>query len=408
MESLSPNRRMSPGGPGVAAMLSAMPRLPRRIASELNAKLRSPETAAAVAGLEGKLTERRRDRKLQSGAFRGALVVIYRGFVADDVAKVRVRVMEAPELPGDSRIPYWDVAQSNVRRHAALPIVGSEVELRIGRHRASEVTDSHGFATFALAVPKLRVGWHRADAVATPVEGDEPVTGDGWVVKPSLAAPFLVISDIDDTILLTGLTEGLTMVARTLLREADERSPIPGMAAFYQGLARGVTTRGGNRRPEPVFFYVSTGSWSFYPMLERFVEVRGFPPGPMFLTDWGPTERYLRRSGPEHKRAAIRRLLEAYPRMRFVLIGDSGQRDPVVYAEMAREFPGRAALILIRQVGDDDEERNSRLGEHAERLRAEGIPLHLVADAAQAAQLAHGLGLCDEDTQVQVRAELEG
>lgn len=382
-----------------------MARLPRRIASDLTAKLRSPGTAAVVAGLEGNLTERRRDLKVQLGAFRGAQVVIYRGFVANDVAKVRVRVTEAPELPGDSRIPYWEVAHSNVRRHAALSIVGAEVELRISKYRATEVTDSHGFANFSLPVPRLRVGWHGAEAVAAGID-DEPAVGSGWVVKPSLAAPFLVISDIDDTILLTGLTEGLAMVARTVLHDVEQRSAIPGMSPLYRGLARGLPGRSGNRRPEPVFFYVSTGSWSFYSMLDQFIELRDFPPGPMFLTDWGPTERYLRRSGAEHKRAAVRGLFEAYPGMRFVLIGDSGQRDPVIYEEMAREFPGRVMAAFIRQVGAGGHERNSSLQRHAEALRDEGIPMYLVADAGHGAELAHSLCLCDEQTVTEVRAEL--
>jgi hypothetical protein len=147
--------------------------LPRRIASDLNAKLRSPETAAVVAGIESTLTKRRRESKMKSGAFRGMHVVVYRGFVADGVAKVRVRVMEAPELPGDSRIPYWDIAQANLRRHAALALVGVEVELRIGRHSTREVTDDHGFASFALPVPNLRVGWHEAHAETTTIEGGE-------------------------------------------------------------------------------------------------------------------------------------------------------------------------------------------------------------------------------------------
>ena len=125
----------------------------------------------------------------------------------------------------------------------------------------------------------------------------------------------------------------------------------------------------------------------------------------MFLTDWGPTERYLRRSGAEHKRTAIRRLFEAYPGMQFVLVGDSGQRDPLTYEEMAREYPGRVALILIRHVGGDDDERNAELRSHATSLRGEGIPLHLVPDAAQAAGLAHEQGLCDEETLVEVRTE---
>lgn len=385
-----------------------MPSLPRRIASEINDRLRSPETAALVAGIESKLTRRRREQKMESGAFRGMEVVVYRGFVAaGDVAKVRVRVLEVPELPGDSRIPYWDTAQANLRRHAALPIVGVEVELSIGSHRAKEVTDGHGFANFSLPVPRLKAGWHDAHAVTTPIEGGESAAGTGKVVKPPARAPFLVISDIDDTILLTGLTEGIAMVARTVLREADQRKAIPGMAALYRGLLRGLPTRSGRRRPEPTFFYVSTGSWSFYPLLHEFTDLRGFPQGPMFLTDWGPTERYLRRSGAEHKRTAIRRLFEAYPGMSFVLVGDSGQRDPLTYEEMAREFPGRVVLILIRQVGADDEDRNVAARERAATLREEGIPLHLVADAAAAAELACGAGLCDAETLTQVRAELD-
>ena len=382
-----------------------MPSLPRRIAAELNAKLRSSETAAFVAGVESGLTQRRREQKMKSGAFRGLHVVVYRGFVADDVAKVRVRVMEAPELPGDSRIPYWEVAQANLRRHAALLIVGAQVELRIGNHRATEVTDGRGFANFSLPVPNLRAGWHNAVAVTTPIEDGESASGTGRVVKPSLKPPFLVISDIDDTILLTGLTEGVAMVARTVLREASQRAAIPGMASLYRGLARGIPSRSGKRQPEPTFFYVSTGSWSFYPTLQEFMQLRGFPQGPMFLTDWGPTERYIRRSGAEHKRTAIRRLFEAYPGMDFILVGDSGQRDPLTYEEMARDFPGRVRLILVRQVGSDDDERTVTLQAHATSLRAEGSPLHLVPDAASAAEIAHEVGLCDAETLVEVRTE---
>lgn len=380
---------------------------PRWIASELKSRLRSPETAAFVSGVEGSLTKRRREQKMKSGIFRGMHVEVYRGFVgADDVAKVRVRVTETPELPGDSRLPYWDVAQANLHRHAALRIVDAEVELHIGGHSATEVTDSHGFANFSLSVPDLPVGWHEARAVITPIEDGESASGTGRIVKPSPKSPFLVISDIDDTILLTGLTEGAAMVVRTVLREASERAAIPGMASLYRGLVRGISTGAGNRKPAPTFFYVSTGSWSFYPALQEFVQLRGFPLGPMFLTHWGPTERYLRRSGAEHKRTAIRRLLEAYPGMPFVLIGDSGQRDPLTYEEMAREFPDRVKLILIRQVGDDDDERNTELRSHAETLRAEGIPLHLVPDAATAATIAHELKLCDAETLVEVGTEL--
>ncbi len=388
------------------AILKGVPRLPRRIASELNAKLRSAETAAAVAELEGKLTRRRREQKMESGAFRGMVVTVYRGFVADDVAKVRVRVIEAPELPGDSRIPYWEIAQTNLRRHGALAIVGVEVTLRIGKHVGTEVTDSRGFAVFNIPVKGLKVGWHDAHAVTTPIEDGEIASGTGRVIKPPARAPFYVISDIDDTILVSGLTEGLSAVKHAVLRDANARRAVPGMSSFYRGLDRGVPSPTGARKPEPPFFYVSTGSWVFFDMLQQFLQLRAFPQGPMFLTDWGPTERYVRRSGAEHKRTAIRRLLESYPNQQFVLIGDSGQRDALTYEEMAREFEGRIKLILIRQVGEADDERNEELAKHATALRGEGIPLYLVPDAAHAAELAHALDLVDDETVLEVRTEL--
>ena len=91
--------------------------------------------------------------------------------------------------------------------------------------------------------------------------------------------------------------------------------------------------------------------------------------------------------------------------MRFVLIGDSGQRDALTYEEMAGEFPDQVALIMIRQVGDDDEDRNTEVHARAIVLRSEGIPLYLVANATQAAELAHKLKLCDEETIREVRTE---
>lgn len=387
-------------------MLRDVPRLPRRLASELNAKLRSPETAAAVASIEGKWTRRRREQKMQSGAFRGMHVTVYRGFVTHGVAKVRVRVTEEPELPGNSRIPYWDIAEANLRRHGALAIVGVEVELRIGEHKVKEVTDARGFVNFSLPVPKLPAGWHDAYAVTTPIEDGESAAGTGRVINPPARAPFAVISDIDDTILVSGLTEGLTALKQALLRDANTRSAVPGMASLYRGLARGVPSSTGSRLPEPPFFYVSTGSWVFYEMLSQFIQLRAFPPGPMFLTDWGPTERYLRRSGAEHKRVAIRRLFESYPKQTFVLIGDSGQRDPLTYEEMAREFPGHVKLILIKQVGPATDERNMELAERATALRGEGIPMYLVPDALRAADLARAMDLVDEQTVDDVRIEL--
>ena len=153
--------------------------------------------------------------------------------------------------------------------------------------------------------------------------------------KPHPKAPFAVISDLDDTVIRSGLTEGMTAVRRTLLGDQHTRRAIPGVSSWYRGISRKGQVDG----VEPGFFYVSTGSWSFYEMLVQFLQLRGFPRGPLFLTDWGPTDRYLHRSGSMHKKHTIGRLLHAYPHTPFVLVGDTGQGDFDAYTDAARHFP---------------------------------------------------------------------
>jgi phosphatidate phosphatase APP1 len=385
--------------------------------------LRSADTARAYASAEERLHEYREQRKIGSGTFRGLLVRVHRGFVVPALgdepaqAKVHLQVIEEPQLPdGSSRLPYVDVVGQNLRRYAALPIAGVTVQLRIGDPArgplgtAEVATGRRGFANASVPMPaeQLHPGWIpvRASAVATD-EIEKAEDGHGRVLLPSSTAPYAVISDIDDTVLKTGLTEGLTAFRRIIFRDAHTRQAIPGMASLYRGLARstGEAAPAGGASPVP-FFYVSTGSWSFYEMLTQFLQLRGFPRGPLFLTDWGPTEQYITRSGAEHKRGAIRRLLAAYPELPFVLIGDSGQKDAAIYEEMAREHPGRITAILIIEAGDLANERARDMLVSAPTLRAQGIPMYVVSDAKQMAMTAVSLGLCTRDVIEDVEIEL--
>ena len=96
--------------------------------------------------------------------------------------------------------------------------------------------------------------------------------------------------------------------------------------------------------------YVSTGAWNFAPHLERFMAEHGFPPGPLLLTDWGPTDSGWFRSGSAHKRAMLERLRREHPSARWTLVGDDGQRDPQIYATFAAEHPDVVQAVMIRQL----------------------------------------------------------
>lgn len=375
----------------------------------VDAALRSSEAAQIVSGLDNRIAAVRRSRKFGRDSFRGLHVTVHRGYVVGDQARVHIRVTEAPILDDHAAdMPYVDVLWLNLRKYAALSLPGVRLQVTVGDETVEAVTGRHGIVGVTVPVPTdLRPGWHDVDVVALP-EGEniDPSVGTGQVLKPDPVSQLAIISDIDDTIIRTGLTDGLTALRRSLFRDAHSRQAVPGMASLYRGLSRGLRDEQGHLPPERAFFYVSTGAWAFYEMLVQFQQLRAFPRGPLFLTDWGPTEKYITRSGIEHKRTALCRLFEGYPETSFVLVGDSGEADPVVYAEVAGDYPDRVRAIVILLVEPKNEDRTKELRELAAELAEVGVPVELASQANEAAAALFDLGLCDKDTLDEVAIEV--
>ncbi|MFN8125159.1 MAG: phosphatase domain-containing protein [Candidatus Nanopelagicales bacterium] len=385
--------------------------VPRKLkdsaASKLDDVVRSEETARTVSGWEDRYAAHRRNQKMEDGTLRGIRVVVHRGWAAQGVARIHGRVIESPRLPEEgSRIPYWDVLNANLRRHVSLAFPDVRVRAQLGEATGEGTTDRHGYVSVHLEVPDLTPGWHEVRLTTLSDDDGTEFSGTGRVLYPSPKAKFLVVSDLDDTVIRTGLDEGMVALRRTLFRDAHTRRAVPGMASLYRGLQRGVASRRGVTPPEPGFFYLSTGSWSFYEMLTQFLQLRGYPRGPLFLTDWGPSDRYIHRSGEEHKRQTLVRLREAFPDTPMVLIGDSGQKDPDIYLWFAREHPGAVAQIVIMKASDASAERTAELRDQAVGIRGEGIAFHVADDADEAAQALHAAGLCDDMTLEEVETEI--
>ena len=331
--------------------------------------------------------------KRRRESLRPTVVVTYRGWYADGMAHMTARAIEKPLFAAGEAVGTGEVMKANLRRFLVLSIDGVTVRATMGAASGEFTSDADGYLHISLPVGPLGPGWHVMDI--DPVEGQVQVAHTtGRVFVPDSAGGVAVISDIDDTILKTGLTQRWTVPAvRTILRDVADRRAVPGMGALYSGLARGTEDR------TVPFFYVSTGSWNFYDYLVAFLNLHRFPRGPLFLTDWGPNAERLMRDGREHKRSSIRALLAANPTYRFVLIGDVGQGDPETYELMAREFPDRVAAIFLIYVGSHLVARSEEVATRAARLREEeGIPMYYVEDAVEAATAAWQLGLVDKQT----------
>lgn len=254
---------------------------------------------------------------------------------------VRGRVLDDPPL---SEAEEGEGALAAVRRtlrgFVTTELPGVPLLVRVGDAEAEVVSDREGYFLARLQPDPatLERPWTRGTVgLAAPYRGLEPEHRSVVDVHvPREDARFGVISDIDDTVLETGVQRVRSMVVRTFAGSALTRSAFPGAAELYRDLAAG----GANP-----FFYVSSSPWNLHTFLTAFLAHRGFPRGPVLLRDLLGT-----RAGREPKEVRLREILELHPQLSFVLIGDSGEEDPRIYADLVRTHPGRVLAVYIREV----------------------------------------------------------
>lgn len=175
------------------------------------------------------------------------------------------------------------------------------------------------------------------------------LTQPGYAAAPAKArvqvfdgAPgYAVISDIDDTLLDTGVTHKLKMLANTLFRSTWELKTFPGAA---QAVSAGAGLRA--QYPTRPFFMVSGSPWGLTSRISEFFDRSGFARGAIIL------RRYSQESlNPfDFKHPHLLEILDAFPQKKFILYGDTGEKDPEVYAAVMKERPGRVAAVYIHNV----------------------------------------------------------
>ncbi len=171
---------------------------------------------------------------------------------------------------------------------------------------------------------------------------------------PSDQAEFGIISDIDDTIIHTGVASFFKwrVIANTIFKNYDKRIVTKGTVKFYKKLHYGQ-----NNVPVNPFFYVSNSPWNLFDYLSAFFRKNSFPKGPILLRDFRtPFDKTPKPKVP-HKRSEIVNLLNMYAEMKFVLIGDSGEKDADIYTKIAKEYPGRILAIYLRNVNHKRKEK---------------------------------------------------
>ena len=326
---------------------------------------------------------------------RHARVVPYDGYGTPHAITVLGRVLRNPPVaPSRAEATLWENLVDTYRRFETDEVPGARVRVAAGGAERELVADVEGHVLGRLAVERplpADGGWHAVTyTLLAPVATDAPATATGRVLVPAATAGFGVISDVDDTVVQTDVRQMVRMARTIVFGNARTRLPFPGVAAFYRALEEGYAGSG----PNPLFF-VSSSPWNLYDLLVEFFELQGIPRGPLLLRDWGMQAHELLPIGHgSHKQAAIRRILAAYPELPFILVGDSGQEDPEIYASIVHDHPGRIRAIYIRDVTRDPTRTSAIRGLAAEVERAR-CPLILAEDTVGAARHAAEQGWID-------------
>lgn len=319
----------------------------------------------------------------------------YRGYGCTDRAYLKGRVLRGNPVPRaeEGHGTLMNIA-SMIQRFESDEVPGARVRIHVPGEEITVTTDEEGyFEAWINPRPEFAANalWHTLQLELEHPASDPTHRCDAQVLVPPPESAFGVISDLDDTVVKTGATSILRMARTTFLSNARTRVPFPGVAAFYRALQKGA-----GESPFNPIFYVSSSPWNLHDLLTEFLTIQKIPIGPLLLRDWGlNANETLATRHAGHKLAGIRRIMDLFPSLPFILIGDSGQEDPEIYHRVVHDYPDRILAVYIRNVKPHPTRVESirKLGDEVQKA---GSVLMLTDDTLAAARDAASKGWITE------------
>lgn len=352
-----------------------------------------------------KLDRSRYAIKKRFGWLRSPIILPYRGFGSRQGIYLKGRVLEDNGLAKPAeRNSIWHNIVAMYKRYVSNEIPNVRVRAVFDGQEQIVATNEIGFFevnfTFKNPLPSQK-DWVEVqlELLDQVVPNQKQVRAGGPVMLAQEHHQFGIISDVDDTILVSNATNFYKKIKLMLFKNARSRLPFEGVASFYSALQKGRDGHAFN----PIF-YVSSSSWNLYDLLVDFCNYQGIPRGPFMLRGSRLDQfTFFASIHKEHKMAKIRQILNSFCDLPFILIGDSGQKDAEIYSQVVREFPGRILGVYIRDVSN--EERDAAVQAIADAVRQSGVEMLLVRDTGEAARHAQLRGFIAAAQVPQVDAE---
>lgn len=249
-------------------------------------------------------------------------------------------------------------------------------------------TMEDGYFKFCVPLHK-EVGYGWIDYQVSIVHGNETIVCTESYIRPK-RENLGVISDIDDTFLVSYTENPLKKLYHLLFRNVHARKVYEDVVPHYQALSN--SGRIGSEE-QNAFFFVSSSEWNLYRFIVRFTEIHQLPKAVLLLKDIkSRVSDFFRngRGGHNHKFEKIKHILEFYPNLKYVLIGDDSQHDPFLYEAICKIFPVTVKAVYIRRTGKKEKEKVSIALKNLESL---GISVCYFTHSSEAIAHSKAIGL---------------
>lgn len=267
--------------------------------------------------------------------------------------------MSGPEDPGDPEsVEESGMADPELMRQRGLPFFqkgksGRQLTVLIaGKEYLLEPSTEEGHIKTAVKISQEQAqlnsnnGWIEYE-VMLPDDDPRIFRGKAQLVPPEGLS---IISDIDDTIKVSEVLKKEELLENTFLYAFH---PVAGMVDRYQAWKKTC---------EATFHYVSLAPWQLAGPLDEFLRRENFPEGSFHLRYQKPLGfGFFFQRKKNAKEEEVRNILKQYPKRRFILIGDSAQKDPAIYASIAQAFPEQILHVYIRDIRQNQDDREVKL-----------------------------------------------
>ncbi|AQS95026.1 hypothetical protein BXQ17_13475 [Polaribacter sp. BM10] len=283
-------------------------------------------------------------------------IIVFNSYGSDTHFYVRGRALQDENINLEKNnifslfVNTWKRFESDEVRNTALTI------LLPNNHKIETKTDNKGYFEVSETLNNLTSltdteGWLNFKISFTNTNINRKITKNniflGKMLIPKLTVDYGIISDIDDTILHTGVVSRMKwrVLINTFFVSPLKRKALVGAAEFYNLLHLGKS--GKNANP---LFYVSHSPWNLYRYLDFFLEKNNFTEGAVLLRTAGSIFKKKTIEEKPQKQNEIRNILNTYNDLKFILIGDAGEHDADIYMEITKNYPNKIKAIYLRSV----------------------------------------------------------